>query len=258
MSLSHYAERPPTPELAGYVESLWHQQVAAGSGQYGQRVLPDGCVDALWRDGLLCVAGPDTAWRMVDIPANSSIVGVRFRPGAAKVLFGAMPASEACSQQIDLSELWGAGPVVELGERMAAAESPWAKAELLQDAVLQRLRQVGRLDPVVQAAVHEMDRPQPDPVPVMADRFGLSERQFRRRFVAAVGYGPKVLEGVFRLHRAIQGYLAAAQAGHPVGAAEVAVTVGYADQPHLVREMRRLAGITPSELIRPVAELAPA
>jgi AraC-like DNA-binding protein len=255
---SHYAERPPTPELADYVASLWYQRVSAGSGRYGQRIVPDGSVDALWRDGLLCVAGPDTSWRMEEVPAGSSIVGIRLRPGAARLLFGEVPASETRNQQIDLSDLWGAGPVRELGERMGAAGSHWAMAEVLEQAMLGRLRDANEVDAIIRASIRAFDAPEPMPVPAVAERFGLSERQFRRRFVTAVGYGPKALEGVFRLRRAMNLYETHAAGGCPARATEVAVAVGYADQAHMTREMRRLAGITPSQLIRSLPAAAPA
>jgi AraC-like DNA-binding protein len=241
MTESRYRERPPAPPLAEYVDSVWYQEISPGQGLYGQRVVPDGCVDALWRDGLLCVAGPDTSWRIVQLPASSLVVSVRFRPGMAPLLFGDAPASEACNEQVDLAELWGPAPVRELGVRMDASGSPSEMADVLERAIVDRVRAVGEPDPIVAAAVREFDSPEPASVPLVAERFGLSERQFRRRFIAAVGYGPKSLESVLRLRRAMR--LLEEQR---LSIAEIAVAAGYADQPHMTREMRRLAGLTPA------------
>jgi AraC-like DNA-binding protein len=63
-----------------------------------------------------------------------------------------------------------------------------------------------------------------------------------RRFLGWVGYGPRTLARVLRLQRAV----VLLRSGRP--AAEVAVEAGYADQPHLSREMRALTGRTPREL----------
>jgi AraC-like DNA-binding protein len=247
---SQYEERPPAPGLANFVDSLWCQQIApGGNAPYSQRVLPDGCVDALWRDGVLSVAGPDTRWRMVRVPAGSSIVAVRFRPGAARLLFGDMPASEVRDQQADLADLWGARQVRELTERLGEAESPWAAADVLQGAALARLPHSSDVDPMVRAAVRVLDTRRPAPVTVVAERFGLSERQLRRRFVAAVGYGPKTLEGVFRMRRAMSLSETISADGARLRAADVAMAAGYADQSHMTREMRRLTGMTPGELL---------
>jgi AraC-like DNA-binding protein len=248
MTESRYEERPPAPELSSFVDSLWCQQIAAGGAHHSQRVLPDGCVDALWRDGVLCVAGPDTRWRMAQLPAGSSIVGVRFRPGTARLLFGDVPAGEVRDQQVDLGHLWGTRQVRELTERLGEADSPWEVADLLQRAIFARLPNTGEVDPVVRAAVRVLNAPHPAPVAAVADRFGLSERQLRRRFVAAVGYGPKTLEGVLRLRRAIR-FGQTTEDGARPRMVDVAMRAGYADQPHMTREMRRLAGMTPGELL---------
>lgn len=66
---------------------------------------------------------------------------------------------------------------------------------------------------------------------------GLSERQLHRRSLAAFGYGPKTLARVLRFDRA----LALAQDGVPL--AETAALAGYADQPHLAREVKALSGV---------------
>jgi AraC-like DNA-binding protein len=80
------------------------------------------------------------------------------------------------------------------------------------------------------------------PVPALADASGIGERQLRRRFAAAVGYGPKTFARIARFQRA----LALLRAGEP--AAGAAYAAGYADQAHMTREMRALAGRTPSAL----------
>jgi AraC-like DNA-binding protein len=79
---------------------------------------------------------------------------------------------------------------------------------------------------------------------------GLSERQLRRRFVDAVGYGPKTLARILRFQR----FLALAGSGEDL--ARLALAAGYADQAHLTRETRRLAGRTPLELAN--ARVSPA
>jgi AraC-like DNA-binding protein len=78
----------------------------------------------------------------------------------------------------------------------------------------------------------------------MADRLGLSARQFHRRCLPAFGYGPRHLARVLRLGQALD----QARAGVPL--AMVAADGGYADQAHLSREVRALTGTTASALLR--------
>ena len=75
----------------------------------------------------------------------------------------------------------------------------------------------------------------------LADELGFSERQLRRRFDDAVGYGPKTLQRVLRLRR----FLTSPGAGIAVAA----IDAGYADQAHLARECRALTGLAPSEWV---------
>ncbi|MGH3112961.1 MAG: hypothetical protein ACRDOP_05795 [Gaiellaceae bacterium] len=72
-------------------------------------------------------------------------------------------------------------------------------------------------------------------------------RQLHRRFVAALGFGPKTLERILRL----QGFLALAQGPDQrhIGLARLVQRAGYADQPHLTREVAALAGVTPRVLL---------
>jgi transcriptional regulator GlxA family with amidase domain len=82
------------------------------------------------------------------------------------------------------------------------------------------------------------------PVHDVARDLGMSDRQLRRRFHAAAGYGPKTLARILRFRR----FVAAVDAGRS-DLAGLAFDAGYADQPHLTRETRRLAALSPRELV---------
>ena len=92
------------------------------------------------------------------------------------------------------------------------------------------------------AAARRLGRAPATPVPVLAGALGLGERQLRRRFAAAVGYGPKTFARVERFRAA----LALVRAGEPL--ARAAAEAGYADQAHMTREIAALAGRTPALL----------
>jgi methylphosphotriester-DNA--protein-cysteine methyltransferase len=82
-------------------------------------------------------------------------------------------------------------------------------------------------------------------VGALAREIYVSERQLRRRFHAAVGYGPKTLARVLRFRRFVE----AIDRGH-TDLAALAWEAGYADQAHLTREATRLAGLPPLSFIR--------
>ena len=75
---------------------------------------------------------------------------------------------------------------------------------------------------------------------------GWSSRTLQRQCQAVYGYGPATLRRILRFRRAA---VTAATTGR--SPADVAAAAGYADQPHLHREVRTFAGTT-------VTTLAPA
>jgi AraC-like DNA-binding protein len=83
-------------------------------------------------------------------------------------------------------------------------------------------------------------------VAALAVALGISDRQLRRRFHEAVGYGPKTLDRVLRLQRLVARAPAVISGDEDL--ARVAADLGYADQAHLTRDCRRLTGMTPTAL----------
>jgi AraC-like DNA-binding protein len=77
----------------------------------------------------------------------------------------------------------------------------------------------------------------------IATEVGLSERQLHRRGLFLYGYGLKALSRILRLNRALD----LARLGMAYGT--VAATSGYADQAHLAREVRALAGVPMGQLL---------
>ena len=140
-----------------------------------------------------------------------------------------------------LSEVWERSETDRLTDRLHEAASAEVAMRSLERALLERHGSLAEPDPEVLDLVDRIQRRRPRGTPG-----GLGERQLRRRFRAAVGYGPKVLERVVRF----QGFLGRARScGPDEGLAQLALVSGYADQAHLSRECRRLAGKPPSALL---------
>ncbi|MFF8627581.1 helix-turn-helix domain-containing protein [Streptomyces werraensis] len=227
-----YRER--ASRLPGAV--VW-TSVPAGEDGTG-RVLPDGCMDLLWHDGRLLVAGPDTHAH-VDGGAAGPWSGIRFHPGTAPTLLG-VPAHELRDHRVELADLWPAAEVRRASARVRAAHHP---ARGLEEVALRLAASAGRPDPLLSRLVAALDAGRP--VAGTADELGLGPRQLHRRSLTAFGYGPKTLARILRMRRA----LALARSGVPL--AETAIRAGYADQPHLSREVRSLTGAALRELVPP-------
>ncbi|TIW11321.1 MAG: AraC family transcriptional regulator, partial [Mesorhizobium sp.] len=92
--------------------------------------------------------------------------------------------------------------------------------------------------------IHEGLPPGTPLVPFLQRQLHMSERTLRRRFEDAFGYGPKTLDRILRFHR----FRRMLRQQGEASTALLAIEAGYADQAHLIRESRRLTGVTPSAL----------
>lgn len=82
-------------------------------------------------------------------------------------------------------------------------------------------------------------------ISTMADRSGLSGRQFQRRFARQVGLPPKLFARTIRFDAALT-----ARRGHPGKSwTRIIHDAGYFDQAHFIRECHALVGLPPSAFI---------
>jgi AraC-like DNA-binding protein len=230
-----YLEQPPPPALAPWVQCTWQR---SGGGGPPIRVVPDGCIDIVWIEGAgTQVVGPNTRAFLVPLARGTRVAGVRLHPGAAPSLLG-VDAAALRDARVTVDGVWG-DDGLRLAEALDAHED---RGRALLSALGARAPAADRPDPLVRAAITRLEQPQVA-VAALAAELGVSERQLRRRFGTAVGYGPKRLARVLRLARA----LVAARAGEELG--RVAVDAGYADHAHFTNDCRGLAGVAPSALL---------
>jgi AraC-like DNA-binding protein len=247
-----YIERPPVPALADLVSSVWIQQVSPDADPYTHRNIPHGGVELACQVGSVPrVVGPLTRPLVEVLAPGTTVVGVRFRPGAAPSLLD-LPASELLDLAVEADELWGRS-AVKLGERVGDAASPRDALAGLQRHLVGRLADGPGPDPLVSEAVRRLMPWRTDDIGSVTSSLFISERQLRRRCQAAIGLAPKVLHRTLRF----QGFLALAQEAFARGRtptddglAVLAAEAGYADQPHLTRECLRLTGVTPRPFLR--------
>jgi AraC-like DNA-binding protein len=243
-----YAEWPARRSPGSSVACLWTSRPSETATGL---VLPDACIDVIWDGSSIFVAGPDTGPVPVPPHPGQRFAGLRFLPGKAPGFLG-VPASALLDSRVLLGDLWGEAAARRIAERLAAASSPEEAAGLLDEVFAGRAGVAGASDPIVDHLVGFLGK-QPDAggvVQFASQVLSVSERRLHRHCRAAVGYGPKMLERVLRFQRARR---LARDAG---SLATVAALAGYADQAHMTRESRRLAGRTPSDLFKTVPRAA--
>jgi AraC-like DNA-binding protein len=167
---------------------------------------------------------------------------VRFRIGSAGAALG-LAAHELLDRSVPLTDVWGPA-ARRLEDRVAAAPTIDGALDALIRGVADRLPPPGGGDPLVRRAAVALLRDGAS-LPQAGRVVGLEERQLRRRFERAVGYGPATLVRVQRFQRFL--LLAEREPASPLG--RLAAEAGYADQAYLTRECRRLSGLSPAALL---------
>src|SRR5947209_5407112 len=99
-----YHEWPVDAPLRPYVACIWAGEFADDGEPFTDRVLPDGCIDIVWLQDRLVVAGPDTRAMPLERAPGAQFVGVRFRPGVAPCFLG-VPSSDLLDTRVEAAEL---------------------------------------------------------------------------------------------------------------------------------------------------------
>jgi len=199
------------------------------------RVTPDACTDLIFpAGGLLLFNGPMTVAEVVTLHTELT-TGVRFRPGTRVLVAGVLRLREMRDSDLVVGD--GRG---------------WASAS--GDHLLGFVRELqGRhateRNAVVDAVLAAIDASVGTGC-VLGDIYGalgVRERQVERLFDLFVGLTPRQTLRVLRQSLVTRSLRVGSD-----GLAELAADLGYSDQPHLTREYRALAGLTPGRYRREI------
>jgi AraC-like DNA-binding protein len=171
----------------------------------------------------LTVRGPETTATRAAIPPDAEFFGIAFNHGA---FMPHLPPGALVDGAINLPQ--------------ASCGSFWLHDRAWElprfdnaDTFVRRLVRAGVL--VHDRVVDETLR---------GRRTGLSPRSVRRHFLRATGLTPGVIRQIDRARQAA----ALLQGGVPI--LDAAHDIGFFDQPHLTRVLRRFMGLTPAEIRR--------
>lgn len=226
-----YAELPLPPALDGLVAAVWTAAVPADGGWVEYEAAPDGCVElirrhsgeSVWRSAqpALFATGLNTEPVKLRLGAGARFTGIKLWPWAWHALGG-----PHCTAFFDR---W-----VEIGE-----DSPLARL-LPEDA--------NSVPVLLEAAFSELPRPAlaavlgAGSVAEIGARLGLNPKALQRLFAREIGLPPRQYLRFVRFRDAM---LEVQASGETL--ADTAAAQGFADQAHMAREFRALAGVPPRE-----------
>ena len=189
------------------------------------------------------IGGLETTYTIVGVGQTYGAIDLKLRPPSAYTLLG-MPLGELTGACVALEDVFGAG-AREFVDRVAGAGDWDARFDLVEEFLTRRLSDGPRPTPALEWAWDRLDASAGRiRIEALAAELGVSRRYLADRFRAEVGLSPKAVARQLRfadVRRRI--------GSEPPRWAEIAYAAGYADQSHLNREFRELAGTTPSEFV---------
>jgi AraC-like DNA-binding protein len=244
--MSVYREFAPPPGLAGIAECLWFLTPEETDGAVAiERIFPDGATDIVVSRGQVDAHGPARSFRVMMVKAP--LAGVRIRRGAAMSVLRMSP-TELAAGPVPVRALWGRQWQA-LEDSVSDGGTPASQLALLSRFLAERVAPGMQLDQVVRTAADHLQAFPNASLRHLTHRVGLSERQLRRRFRAHIGMGIKQYARIVRFGH----FLDAARdhkrrMGVTLDGVDMALDHGFADQAHLIREVRAFSGLTPLQL----------
>jgi AraC-like DNA-binding protein len=259
LDMSRRVHKPAFP-LSQYVELIW-RVTNSGMLPSRQRVYPNGAMALVLhlKEPTMCffvddepqsirvplLAGPYSKSFHIDPSESTAVIGILFRPGAARMFFP-VAAHELHNTDIALSELYP-GEADRLLNEVCSATDEHAQFLVVERYLNRKLTNAAPIHPVVAYAVEQLSSAGAvGSIRRIQSDTGLSHTRFIQLFRENVGLTPKLFFRVRRFHT-LQDRIAK---GVTVNWAELAVDCGYFDQAHLIRDFRAFAGITPIEYSR--------
>jgi AraC-like DNA-binding protein len=208
-------------------------------------VLPDTCVDiVVINHESPLVVGPWTEPFVARLAPGTTVVGARCHPGLAQALIG-LPVSTMLNQSVPLDAIWGKAARTRF-ERIADLRGLATRRSAMEAALLDHMARATPGDETTRAALQWLARHPHGRTEELSRWIGFSSRQLRRRFTAAVGYGPKMFQSVLRFQRLLN---LTSGRNAPQNLARLSADAGYSDQAHMTREVRRFSGSPPTALL---------
>jgi AraC-like DNA-binding protein len=237
----------PSADLDPYVEHYWVVEWDL-RGQEPERAetLPHPSAHMVFeRDGGSRIRGAARAKFSRILDGKGGVFAVKFRPAGFYPFVG-IPVSRFSDRTVTLHEAFGAEGD-HLDSAVLAKSDDLDRIDIVESFLRARRtvsdENASLLTEIVYAVAKEREILK---VEDLVERYGLNKRTLQRLFARYVGVSPKWVIQRYRLHEAAE-QLAT---GEPISQAELALSLGYSDQAHFVRDFKAIVGISPAAYAR--------
>jgi AraC-like DNA-binding protein len=177
--------------------------------------------------------------------------GVFFEPTGFSRIFGT-PMRDVVDQVCEAGSVLG-DAIYTLRARIGEARSFEERVRIVDDFLLRQLARLRRRDRFTVAADQIFTVRGVARIPEIASHIGLSQRQFESGFLAEAGCSPKVYARIARFQTALDIKVTSPDRSW----LEIAHSLYYHDQMHMVHDFQSLSGNSPDRLMAELGEARP-
>jgi AraC-like DNA-binding protein len=252
----------PKPPLSQFVDHLWFYDAFFPDHQR-QYVLPYGSVE--WIIDLRSsprhlfdrddpsksrsfrrswISGTHSEYIIIEAAQDSSMIGVRFKPGGA-VPFLDCPLNEIAENVFETESVL-LRDCRTLRDELIELSTPLEKLRRLEAYLLTEAKKEWRMPRLIEAALKEFSHhPSEASIRQFAERAGISHKHLIHQFAGWVGLTPKRFCRIRRFQCALRQI----QKQSAISWAGIASDCGYYDQAHFVHDFQRFSGMNPSRYL---------
>jgi AraC-like DNA-binding protein len=259
-----FTKQDPHPALRNYVRNYWLLE-GDGVSDTLELLVPDGYPELFFvlRDTLRMKQfsqekcwGPNSEGGLIgqatnrfDFEPSSSVkvLFVKLYPWTPHQLFD-IPSVEANNMAIELGAFMADPTFRSLNERLQHMPDLAAMASLLDQILLQRLLAMKGINSFVQYAVRQMYHTNGTlSIDSLTQKVKASRRYVEKLFQQNIGLSPKHYAQVLRVKKASMYLLDPRFKGN---IQQIAASLDYYDQSHLLKDFKSVTGISPSAFMR--------
>lgn len=243
LSCFSLARHEPSPDLAFFVERYWVVRWdLRGREPYLSETLPHPCVNVVVEDERAAVHGVVTKRFAILLEGEGQAFGIKLRPGAFHP-FVQRPLVELTDRVVPLADVFGPAADTLIADVRARRGDVPAQIARVEAFLRERLPAADpSVDEVVRIVQLVLESRELTRVEQLAERTGCSVRAMQRLFRRYVGVSPKWVIRRLRLHEAAD----RVARGELVSWTDLALSLGYCDQAHFIRDFRAQVGHTPT------------
>lgn len=257
-----YQEIEPIKPLAKFIKCFWILESKKENPSYLKKdtLLPDGFTELIFhyserfkefeRDNTYTlqpksfVYGQRESYIEIQPSGDVGIIGVRFYPGGCSP-FLKFPICELINQAVNLEEIFGTkGRYFE--DKIINSKDNKTRLEIIQNTLLQELFDPKKFDFLMDDFVNKIIRANGTySIEKFSNESKISVRQIRRRFLSAIGIGPKRFSKIMRFQKTLR----LIKFGQNNTLTSLIHNSNYFDQSHFIRDFKNLAGSPPKEFL---------